>query len=85
MKREVVLDDDDQRRLKKMNDDMVAVKQFVETVQQQGEQRLSQLQGTMRETWGVIAEKYDLDLKAVSYDLSEDGTKLVASAQRFNV
>jgi len=81
-KNNVELDDADQRKLKKMNDDMMACRQFVQTVQEQGEARLSQLQGSMRETWQGIAVKYDLELDKVSYELSDDGTKLVASGVR---
>lgn len=81
----VALDPEDQRKLKKMNDDMIGVQQFVSTVQQQGEQRLAQLQQQMRETWQGIAAKYGIDLKHVSYELSDDGTELVAKTVRFDV
>lgn len=81
----VALDAEDQRRLKKMNDDMIGVRQFVATVQEQGEARLSQLQATMRDTWAAVAQKYGLDLESVSYELSNDGTELVPTRVKVNV
>lgn len=81
----IPLEDEDQRLLKKMNDDIIGVQQFVQTVQQQGEARLSQLQSTMRQTWAAIGAKYNLDLENVSYDLSKDGTELVPQRVKVNV
>lgn len=80
----VPLEADDQRVLKKMNDDMVAVQQFVAQVQQQGEARLSQLQASMRETWATLAAKHNLDLDTVSYSLSNDGTELVPTSMKLD-
>lgn len=73
----VKLDAADKKALKKMNDDTAAVQQFVATVQRQGEQRMSQLQDSGRETWMKLFKKYGMDHKSVSYDLSEDGDYLV--------
>lgn len=78
----VELDEEDQRLMKKLNDDTMAVQQFVRTVQEQGEARLSAIQGKMRETWTHFSEKYGLDLETVSYNLSQDGKLLVPTAVR---
>ena len=79
---DIELEAEDQARLKKMNDDMIACRQFVATVQEQGEARLSQLQGVMRDTWQEIGKKYSLELSEASYELSEDATKLVLKSVR---
>lgn len=81
----VTLDADDQRALKRMNDQMIAVRQFVAQVQQQGEQRLAQLQEMTRETWNAIGAKHNLDVENVSYELSKDGTELVPVSAKVNV
>lgn len=64
--------------LRKLSADEMAIRQFISTVQTQGEQRLSELQMRGREVWGALAEKNGFDPKKVDYVLNEDGDALVA-------
>lgn len=73
---EVVLDDDDASALRKLNDMQSSIQQYVHTVQQQGEQRLAQLQETGRKVWSKIAKRHNLDLDQVDYKLNDAGTAL---------
>lgn len=74
---EVTLDDEDGSALRKLNDMRMAVQQYVQAVQQQGEERLAQLQDKGRVVWSRIAEKHNLDLDRVDYKLNDAGTALV--------
>ena len=80
----IKLDAADQKALRSMGDKQVAVQQYVATVQQQGEQRLEQLQSEGRKIWEGLKEKHDLDLKHVDYVPNDDGTELVAMRVRFD-
>lgn len=80
----IKLDAEDQKALRQLGDRQVAVQQYVQTVQQQGEQRLAQLQEEGRAMWDELSRKHELDLKHVDYVPSEDGTELIAMRVRFD-
>lgn len=80
IKKTVELDKEDSDLLRGLNDKQVGVQQWVQMVTQQGEQRVAQLQAEGRGIWSKIAEKYDLDLKKVHYNLDDSGSNLIATA-----
>ena len=80
----VKLDAADAKTMRDLSDKQFAVQQFVQTVQQQGEQRMAELKANSRETWAVLKDKYSLDLQHVTYNLDDDGTHLVPIAVRLD-
>lgn len=84
-KKTVELTAEESAALVRLNDNMQACNDFLGQMQQRCQAQLVQLQGETRNVWTQLADKYDLDLKHVNYELSRDGKSLVATAERFDV
>ena len=63
----------------------VRAQQYLRAVQEGAEKRLAQIQEEGREVWNGLGEKYDLPLETVSYALSSDSKKLVATMVKAGV
>lgn len=78
----VVLDAEDQGKLRRLNDTQQGLNNFIQTMMNAGETRAKALQSEGRELFEGFAVKYKLDLKRVTYVPSQDGTKLTPVAVR---
>lgn len=74
---DVILDTEDQAKLRKLNDTQQGMQNFIQTMMRAGETRAAALQQEGREVFEGLAAKHGLDLKTVTYVPSQDGTKLV--------
>lgn len=84
-KKTIELTADEAASLMRLNDNMQACNDFLGQMQQRCQAQLAQLQNETRQVWTQLADKYDLDLKHVNYELARDGKSLVATAERFDV
>ena len=63
--------------LRKLNDKKAGIDSFINTIMQQGEARVAELQVEGRMIWQSIAAAHKLDLESINYTLSDDGENLV--------
>lgn len=76
---DVALDAEDQARMRDLNDKTAGVQKMLQMFVETGERRFAELQKQGRELFEGFAIKYNLDFKHVTYQPSQDGTKLVAT------
>lgn len=77
------------RRQTDLSARQAAVQEFLRTVVQSGEARMTELQITAKavrddltKLWSGLKSKYNLDLDRINYDLSEDGKSVEPTAMR---
>lgn len=77
------------KRQRDLASKQAAVQQFLKTVVQSGEARLTELQvaaqqlhDDTKKLWIALKGKYNLDLDRVNYELSEDGRSVIPTAMK---
>ena len=81
----VELEPKDASALLQLQTRVQSIQKFVQTVTEQGEKRLYDLQRDTAEFWKMAAEKYGLDIDRVNYTLGPDAKSAVPIAMRFEV
>jgi len=68
--------------MRKLNDKRAGMDTFIRTIMQQGEARMAEIQAEGQTVWLAIAANHGIDIRAVNYEVSDDGETLVPTGMK---